>query len=182
MRGFGLMKPRWSVVLSWPGTIHADQKRLTDYLVASGMTGTMMKGLLRVPLPPRPKSRICWKTFLQYCRLKASEEVPFSLHAQDELSRLFSRLVEILIGLRCGLETSEGDLLSEVMGDADLLMARVDAFRECSLGAPRKPAFALPPHHPCIERSWMQSNGPAEYARKVVRGNPRKGCWSLGFS
>ncbi len=148
-------------------SIHTEQKTLTDYLVASGMSGTMMKGVLRVPYRLDRVGDML-EDILQYCRIKASEEVPFSPQAQDELSRLFTRLVEILTGLRCGLETPEGDLLSEVIADVDLLMARVDAFRDAHwerLEAGICTAAASSMYRKILDAvKWA-----AEYARKVCQ-------------
>lgn len=145
--------------------IHDEEKSLTGFLVASGVSGTMMKGVLRAPYRLDRVADML-EDILLYCRAKAGEEVPFSPAAQEELSRLFSMLVKTLNGVRRIVEAPERELLSEVIAEADLLMDRVDAFRETHWE--RLEAGICSPAASSMYRKILDAvKWAGEYARKV---------------
>lgn len=108
--------------------VHTKERELTRYLVASGVGGKMIRGIIRFPYR---LDRIAdmLAGILYCCRMKAGEDIPFSQAAQEELRQLFSMLSGILTQLRTSFEAPETRILKDLIAEADALAVKVDEFR-----------------------------------------------------
>lgn len=105
-----------------------EEKILTRYLLSSGVSGDMWRGVIRFPY--RLKRIGDMMDNISRCiRIKAETSVPFSDAALQELDQIFSLLTEMLTDLREGFTNPTQELLLGIEARYTTLRQMVDDFR-----------------------------------------------------
>ena len=108
--------------------VDEEEKTLTRYLISSGVSGDMMRGIIRFPYRLERIGDLL-ETILHCCRVKARDSVEFSHEANEELNRLFGTLLDTMLSLREGFVSPNESLLQSIIAQGQRLAKMVDDSR-----------------------------------------------------
>lgn len=108
--------------------LDGEEKILTRFLVSSGLSGHMWKGVIRFPYRLKRIGDML-ESVLRCARIKEEKKIPFSDAASQELEQMFSELHEMVVDLREAFRNPTKELLDSVESRAATLSTMVDQFR-----------------------------------------------------
>ncbi|MBM3299774.1 MAG: hypothetical protein FJY85_07450 [Deltaproteobacteria bacterium] len=108
--------------------VHGQEKLLTRAMIASGVKGQVMKGLIRFPYRLERIGDML-ESILDCFRIKARDEIAFSDKAYAELDQLFSTLEEMMLNLRDALQLPNKVLLEAIVRDGIRLAESLEEFK-----------------------------------------------------
>lgn len=113
---------------SMGGQLHEEEKILTRYLVTSGLSGDMWRGIIRFPYRLERIGDML-ENILRCSRLKADGKIPLSDEAKEELRQLFSVLLDIMHNLRENFGEPTQDRLEAAIAQGEKLANMVNEYR-----------------------------------------------------
>jgi len=90
-----------------------EERTLTRYLVSSGLSGDMWKGIIRFPYRLERIGDML-ENIVYCCRTKVALAIPLSDDSGMEMQQLFALLLEMMEGLREGFTRPTKDLLETI--------------------------------------------------------------------
>jgi phosphate:Na+ symporter len=94
--------------------VHEEEKILTKDLLSAGVRRDLLRGVLRFPFRLERIGDML-ENILNCCRIKNREGVPLGDKAKEDLTQLFSALLEMMGNLREAFSTPHRPLLQSVM-------------------------------------------------------------------
>ncbi len=118
-------KARMDLCASLGMHLDEEERTLTRYLVSSGLSGEMWKGIIRFPYRLERIGDML-ENILHCCRTKAKGAIPLSDDSSTEVKELFDLLLQMMEALREGFKRPTRELLERIAAQSQKLrqMAR----------------------------------------------------------
>jgi len=104
------------------------ERTLTRYLVSSGLSGDMWKGIIRFPYRLERIGDML-ENIMLCCRHKAEGGIPLSEGSRKEVKQLFAILLEMMEGVREGFKNPTRELLEAITAQGGKLRQMASAYR-----------------------------------------------------
>jgi Na+/phosphate symporter len=122
-------KAKMDDCLTMSGDLEEEERVLTRYLVGSGLSGDMWKGIIRFPYRLKRVGDML-DSIRHCCRIKAEGGIPLSDMAGEEVRKLFALLLEITEALRESFHAPSRENLEGIGANTGKLRHMIDDARQ----------------------------------------------------